>query len=226
MADLQEDINAKTLAIGTKGVKFTEDMLKNLVRQGLRMLENPNRTNHGTKDYRTRITIGELTAKSRGAVSTLTIDDAGMFARTMKSWGVQYAMKEMPVLDEKGNEVFVDAKGKSVSVEIGDKGEKSFFDETGKQLRKAEVKPLKEFVVFFDSRNTDVLTNAFKDYQNRCAGKAKRIEKIAERQAEQKEKKQQRKENIKKTIQKYKEKMKTVNKNNPEKHHNRGEQSL
>ncbi|MBO6259619.1 MAG: hypothetical protein J6N47_02200 [Lachnospiraceae bacterium] len=214
MAELQEEINAKTFALGTKGVRFTEDMLKTLVRQGLRMLDKSAHTNHETKDNRTLIEVGELTAKSRGAVSSLTVADSDVFHQTMKDWGLQYAIKEMPVLDEKGKQIFADEKGKPVTLGVNDLGEKTFFDEKGKQIDKDKVYPLKEFVVFFDSRHTDVLTNAFKDYQKRCSEKAERAEKKPER------------ENIKEKIEKNKEKMKEVNKDNPEKHHNRGEQSL
>jgi len=239
MAELQEEINAKTFALGTKGVRFTEDMLKNLVRQGLRMLEKSAHTNHETKDNRTLIEVGELTAKSRGAVSSLTVADSDVFHQTMKDWGLQYAIKEMPVLDEKGKEIFADENGKPVVSKINDKGEKSFYDEDGKQIDNDKVMPLKEFVVFFDSRHTEVLTNAFKDYQKRCEEKAEKAEEKAdkkeekaekaEEKADKKEKKAEKKserQNISQTIKKNKERMKEVNKDNPEKHHNRGEQSL
>ena len=60
------------------------------------------------------------------------------------------------------------------------------------------------------------MTMAFKEY----------AQKNELKKAKDKDKASRPKKNIKEQIKKYKEKMKEINKDTPEKHHNRGEKSL
>ncbi len=76
--------------------------------------------------------------------------------------------------------------------------------------------PIKQYTIYFDQRYTEPMTKAFKEYTRRNDLK----------KAHDKEKIERPKKNIKDTIKKMKEKMKLVNKESPEKHHNRGAQSL
>ena len=126
--------------------------------------------------------------------------------------------------DENGEPVMDDSK---CIYEKNDRGEFILDDEGNKKLTKdsplpvplleetsAKPEPLLEYTIFFQAKDAKIIEHAFKKYIEDHDKKLSRNKDRSERT------------NIKDMIKKFKDKMSEVNADNPEKHHNRGEQSL
>lgn len=189
-----------------------------------------------------------------GQKETIVVSDLKEFEKKAKEYGIGFAVKSRPVYqldangkalkdekgkpipvmdysecklkkDEKGDIVYNYEKCRIVKDEyghdvMGDDGKPKL--EEGSPLPVPELEegskkaqPMMEYTIFFKAENQKVLTECFKDYID---GEEKKKQKIQDRY--------EKKQNIKEMIKKNKEKMGEVNKDNPEKHHNRGEQSL
>lgn len=214
MPDIQEDL----IALSTKGTKFTFETLKKMMdylqkggefavkfganaafKAGSFAVEKI----AGKFGNPNKVSIGELAAMG-GTQSSLTIfDHDKLFDKVMKDYGIKYTVMETPLKDDKG-EPITDIK-------------------TGK--------PMKQFTVFFDARNTEVIQAAYKDYVDRSEKAVEKETMKAERKQERKTRRGEPRENkskvnIKQMIKTNTARANDINKDNPEKHHNRGAQSL
>ena len=209
MPDIQEDLTA----LSVKGTKFTAETLKKMMEY---LLKGGSLALKGTfkiggkiaefaaekiaenfDEQKNKVSIDELVAMG-GTQSSLTVfEHDKLFDDVMKDYGIKYTVMETPLKD--------------------DKGEPIIDTETGE--------PKKQFTVFFDARNTEVMQAAYKDFVDRS-------EKVTKKEASRTEKIQDIKDkikykvNIKQMIKTNTERANNINKNNPEKHHNRGAQSL
>ncbi|MBR1700607.1 MAG: PcfB family protein [Lachnospiraceae bacterium] len=183
-----------------------------------------------------KMTVEELMKQNGGgATATMSIDDLKDWDKTAKQYGVEYAVKRSAVLDADGKQVMDDSKCTYVddyskcnivkhadgSPVLGEDGKPQLAPgspEPEKKLAPNSPKPqpVYQYTVFFHAKDTEVITQAFKDYTQQHDKKL--------------QKQQQRKErprvNIKEMIAKFKAKSDELNKDSPEKHHKRGEHSL
>lgn len=278
MAEIQEGANQKIWELTTKGTRFTSSMLLKLIKAFL----NKNQRHQSIKSQEhgkdgvvkkideklTAAITGQGTNKmefkdfvqkidsNHGTVSTFNISEHDdIFDKVMIKYGIPYATREFPLLDDDGKQIYDYSKCKYEKDEHGAdvmdyseclikkdehgkplfekeersdaEGNKYFVEvpvlesgspEPKKKLEKGSPQPelVKQYSICFDQRFTEAMTMAFKEY----------AQKNELKKAKDKDKASRPKKNIKEQIKKYKEKMKEINKDTPEKHHNRGEKSL
>lgn len=230
-----------------KATKFSGKLLKNVFKA---VLETMGISSGKDKNYRSqddevqhgKMDIKDLVAKDRETTSINVNDtETKLWDKICKKLGVDYSIEESPLKDERGNQVFDYSKCRIVKDENGepvmddskciyeknDRGEFILDDEGNKKLTKdsplpvplleetsAKPEPLLEYTIFFQAKDAKIIEHAFKKYIEDHDKKLSRNKDRSERT------------NIKDMIKKFKDKMSEVNADNPEKHHNRGEQSL
>lgn len=221
--------------------------------KGMKSIISPNQNNgreFATTDEpkKGKMSIEDLLGQGKGT-STIKIDDLEEWDKVAEQYGVDYAIVEKQVYENDNITPKMDysnciieknpdgtdkmdytrckkAKDENGYEKFDDKGlpileDDSLPPEPVLAEGSPEPVPLKECTVFFKAQDTDVITEAFKDYVHN--GFNKDLQKAKEKDALGKSNE---KLNIKSMIKEFTEKAKELNKNNPERHHNIGEQSL
>ena len=212
-----------------------------------------NRENHVVNEpKRGKQTLEELLNQGKGA-STITVDNLEEWDKIADKFHVDYAIREKDVFENDNKTPKMDysnciieknpdgtdkmdytrctkVKDENGYDKLDDNGipildENSLPPEPVLAEGSPEPVPLKEYTVFFKGQDTEVISEAFKEYINR-KGLEKDLDKAKKVDKESILGKNKEKVNIKSMIKDFTEKAKELNKNNPEKHHNLGEQSL
>lgn len=239
----------EVIRVSLKATKFTGKLLANIFKAvletaGINVGRNNSRGGYSQENEvkHGKMDLKDLVAKDR-ETSFIAVNDTDtkLWDKICDEMGVDYSIQEKPALDEKGNQVLDYSKCRLVKDENGEPvmdeskcifekdehGEFILDDDGNKKLTKdsplpvplleeTSAKPQKvfEYDIVFQAKDAKIIELAFKKYIEEHDKKIDlnkaRSEKV----------------NIKDMIKVFKDKMSEVNQDNPEKHHNRGEQSL
>ena len=217
---MQEEISERTIALGEKGTKFTADMLLRMMRSYLEFMKRTIE-NAAQKSKEEVIPHGKMTieelVKQNKGATAMVIDDIKDWDEIAAKYGVDYAAVQAPVLDQEGNKIMKDGQ------------------------------PLMQYNVYFKAQDTEVITEAFKQYvtyeqrkAERLAARAKektdkraqKVQKKAEKAQQKAQKKEQKMTkrrnhtNVKEMVKKNKERAAKHNRTLKEKNRSRGDRSL
>lgn len=247
--ELSKKSAKEVVRVSLKATKFTGKLFANIFKAVLQTAGidvgrsngrggayKENEVQHGKMDLK------DLVSKDRETTSIKINDtETKLWDKICKESGVDYSIVESPARDDKGNQMYdysmcrvvKDENGEPVMddskciYEKDDKGEFILDDDGNKKLTKdspnpvplleensPKPQPLHEYNIVFQAKDHAVIELAFKKYVEEHDKKIDLNKSKAE------------KVNIKDMIKVFKEKMSEVNADNPEKHHNRGEQSL
>ena len=236
---IQDELNAKTAQVATsaakkgtkyavnvsaQATKFTAKLLKNifkaiLISAGVKGVSLGNGGKSAPDISHGKIKADEFMARE-GKKESINIKDtdAKDFEKKAKHFGVDFTIVAEDARDEKGNQLFDYSKCKIMKDENG----LDLMDENGKpKLAEDSLKPepLKEFSITFMANDAMTMENCIKSYLKDHEKKLANNKRLANDPDHHRI-------NIKEMIVTFAEKAKELNKDNPEKHHNRGEKSL
>ena len=250
MPEVQDELSKGLIAIVFKSFQFSKDFAK-AVGDFLESDKQKHSRGGGAADK--EVKHGKMKTKDfiekEGQKESIKVNDIKDWDKVAKHFGVDYAVERREVLDEKGKPVMdysdcefeYETDGKTPKFDYSEckiKKDKLGLDmkdeKTGLPIlepgspdpkpvladKSPQPKKQYEYTVFFKAQDTSVINLAFEDF-------VKKNEKKQQRSEQKYEKKHGHKRvNIKEMIQEFKAKAEEQNKDNPEKHHNRGEQSL
>ena len=190
-----------------------------------------------------KVSMKEL-AETGGALDKTTIfDHDKLFDEVMAEYGIKYSVKERPLLDENGKQKLdyskckfeMEEDGKTpkmdyskCNMEIDPETKEPKLDKEGKPILKPDSPeptpklakgspqpmPMKEYMVFYEARNAEVMNEAYKDYQIKREQtinqeRAKEVKKEEKQQKKQEKKEEKLDKKMDKTIAGEKEKYET-----------------
>lgn len=171
-----------------------------------------------------KVSVQELVETGNTIDTTALYDHDELFDEIMKEYGIKYAVNEKPMLDEKGEQIFNDSKCKyemeedgetpkldysKCKVEVDPETKEIKMGEDGKPIlapdspkptkilaeNSPKPEPMKEYVVFYEAKNAQVLKEAYQEYERRRTNEINKENQQEQRREEAQQKKEEQREN-------------------------------